>query len=222
MFFNNIDQHKHACDRMPLDDELREIAKTKSIAEMTKMWGVSKGPIYSRLKRLGIRARPRKGNALSEEQVATIVQMYYANHPLYEISNRIHITPDRLRMEIKNLLRTQVLSQRAVIPRTRTVYPLCSICDARLDYDCGSPSVDGVCGLCLTDTDLPHDVLVWRSRLLGAAVIRCAMRDSKSNNGHSHEAAQWLVDEEESSVIFGLVGVSQGGCLRLLERIEII
>jgi hypothetical protein len=219
LFVNNINQHMRMCVKIPPDDGLREAAKTYTITQMATMWGVSTAPINSRLKRLGVKAMGRYGNPLSKEQLATLIEMYNDNYVLYEIEHKLGISTDRLRMEVKNLVRAQVLSLRKTVTRPKTQYKLCSICDARLDYGYDTPSADGVCGLCLADVDLPHDTFVMGNRFLAARVIRQAIRDSQSNNGHSYSATWWL-DSEGATMLFDLVGViSRGGAMRLLSKV---
>lgn len=218
MYPNNVTQHKRGCDKMPLNDELREVAQTNTITGMSNLWNVSRTSIEGRLRLLGIRAKSHYGNPLSEKQIATIVRMYKDNNPLYEIVYEVHISSERLRKEIDLLFEAKVLTKRPIIARTRKVYPRCSACGARLDYDYDHFSVGGVCGLCLTDTDLPPDVFVMRSRFMAAAILNRAVKDSESRNGTRREAARWLAGQE-SRALFDLVDViSQDGALRLLSQ----
>lgn len=218
MFRTNIAQHKQMCVKLPPDDELREVAKTHTIGEMAAMWGVSKTPIQTRLKRMGAKAKDRYDNLLSEEQIATLIEMYNDNYVLYEIEHKLGLSTDRLRLEVKCLIRKKILSPRKTATHPKILYELCKICDMRLDYDCGLPSMGGVCGLCRVEPSLPHDVFVMRNRFLAAAVLRQAMRDSTSDNGHSY-CATWWIGREWCKDLFDLTGLSRSATLRQLSQI---
>jgi hypothetical protein len=218
MYPNNVTQHKRGCDKIPLGDEFVAIAKAKTIREMSEMWGVSKTMVQSRLRHLGVRAKSFYSKPISDEKIAIIVQMYNDNYPLYEISLAVGISTDRLSIETKCLLESKTITKRPVIARTRTVYECCSICKIRIDYDHGAPPVNGVCCFCHTPPDIPHDVFVYRTRHLGAATIKRAGSDAKSNNGKSHEAIRWLASDDGGAV-FGLVNVVSQECY--LEQLEL-
>ena len=218
MNLNNVALHTRGCNKIPRNDEFSKTAVTMTIAQMARRWVVSATIIKSRLKHLGIKSKPQYGNPLSEEQIATIVRMYQANNPLHEISYRVKVSDDRLRLEVKLLIKSQVLSLRPVITRTKVPRESCNICDARLDYNYDRPSTHRLCGLCRFEFDLPPDEFLERSRFLAAAVLDRAIKDSKSNNGVQHEAAQWLVSRG-AGALFDLVDViSQDEAVRFLNE----
>jgi len=193
---HHYSRHLRSCSKIPLDDELRKVAPTMTVTQMGNLWGVNHSSVKARLDRMGVTAgKDWRIVPPTQEQVAQMAELYVRGVPIYEIAPIVGVPEGRVQRTILRLLTEGKLTKREKPYTVPKPYTRCKVCDIRLDGPGVPEGEGGRCGFCVgpePGREVMERAADVRRVSLPTAVLKRAVKDTRSQNGHRMRARRWL------------------------------
>ncbi len=189
-------RHMNVCKNMPLPEEMAEVAKTMTIAEIAREWGASPSTVAHRLRYLGIKAkRYQKNKPLTDLQREPIVKLYNGNVAIRKIAVMLGVNEEMVYPEVPLLIAAGRMEKREQPQGAVLNVPRCSKCKIWLDGRDVPKGDGGRCGFCCGEVPA-LEVVTPTAVVLYASVVWQALRDSRSKNGHRAAAREWFASDD--------------------------
>ncbi len=189
-------RHKTVCERIPLPAEVARQAKTMTVAELAKEWGVNESTTGHRLRWMGISAkRSRKNTSLTEEQRSQIMELYNDGVPILQMAEKLGTVEELVSPAVQLLLAAGRIEKRKRPHGVEQDVPRCSVCLIWLSGPNVPVGKESCCGFCTTGDPGREIMEAGGAKQLAEDVLVMGERDTRSKNGYRKQAREWLASD---------------------------